>query len=282
MDNVQASLESTLNLAQLAGQPVAIAVADSSARCLGSVRSPDVPADLEVAVRACAEQHAVSPHDGLLCRHGSNTAVQMAEVNGTKYVVAVKAADDGVASLCAVRAVELLTGALSPGVPLDGAEFRTALGNFVTGVVVGITKDSEGERPVGMTATALVSLSLDPPLIGLSVATKASSHEAFVKSSEFSISMLHAGQSALALQLARSGPEKFAGVELVETANGWRLAEGRSFLACKTRAAIALGDHTLLVGEVYAAEVLADEPALLFLGGGRFTTPAEELGLAPA
>ncbi len=278
MDYVHAALESTLNLAQMAEQEVAIAVADSSAKCLGSARSAETPAGLEVAVRACAEAHAISPHDHLLCRPGSSTAVQMVDVDGRRFVVAAKASDDGVASLCAMRAVELLTDSLAPGVALDGAEFRSALGGFVTGVVVGITKDSASERPVGMTATSLVSLSLEPPLVGLSVATRASSHEAFVKSTEFTVSILHAGQAELALQLARSGPDKFEGVDLTERGDVWSLAEARSVLACRTRAAIALGDHTLLVGEVYATDVLSDEPALLFLGGGRFAAP----GAAPA
>lgn len=258
------AIESALGLARLSRGTIAIAIAENNL-CVSSSRTREADRRLEEEARYLAEAMP-TPHQGA----GAVRTVQ--HPDGSTYTVAVRAASPELEEACAIRAAEMLTPS-SSSVP--GADLRKAMGSFITGVIVAITEDPASGRPVGMTANGLVSLSLTPPLIGLSIGHNASSHAAFVQSSTFTVSILHADQSELALQLARSGPEKFDGVDLVRTASdGIRLADASAALVCRTRNTLLTGDHTLIVGEVYDAEHLGeDRPALLFLGGGKFARP---------
>lgn len=257
MDHPRAAVDSALTLAALLDHPIGIAVVDASGSCLASSRSEHASPALEVQARAKAE------------------ATARAQSHSLPYSVAVCAATSEAEQLCTDRALEMLGVSTDRRPILDGAVLRQVMGSFVTGVVVAITRDVGTDRPVGMTATGLVSLSLSPPLIGLSVGSRASSHPAFVRSTDFTINVLHAEQSGLALALAKSGPEKFDGIDLVSTpTGGWSLADASTTLSCRTRSTVTTGDHTLIIGEVYDARQLGEEPALLFFGGGRFGYPA--------
>lgn len=256
MDTPRAAVESAITLAALLDQPIGIAVVDASGLCVASARSEHARPELERSAREAAEAAAGS------------------QPGGFPYSVAVRAAIPETEQVCTARALEILHAPASTQPPLDGALLRKVMGSFVTGVVVAITRDITTNRPVGLTATGLVSLSLAPPLVGLSVGSGASSHPAFVHSTDFTINVLHSAQSDLARQLAKSGPEKFAGVDLVDTpAGGWVLAEASTTLSCRTRGTLTTGDHALIVGEVYAAQLINDAPALLFFGGGKFGYP---------
>ncbi|WP_187437899.1 flavin reductase [Actinomadura decatromicini] len=279
MDIAQAALESALSLATLHGEPVAVAVADGSGRCLASSRGGDADWTFETEARALAEASArarldsaaLRRADGAPERVGRGTSLLVGGPDGMDldFAVAVSGASAEIERACAERAVQMLarTSGSGPG----SAELRRVMGSFVTGVAVAITTDPGTGGPVGFTATGLVSLSLDPPLVGLSVGHAASSHPAFVRCTDFTVSVLHAGQSDLAVQLARSGPEKFGGVDLVETARGGRrLADASAAFSARTRNTLRTGDHTLVIGEVYEARLFAERPVLLFFGGGRF------------
>lgn len=256
MDTHRAAVESALTLAALLDQPIGIAVVDASGRCVSSSRSEHASPVLEASAREAAEDAA----------HSQSPAFP--------YTVAVRALIPETEQVCTTRALEILRGSTDTRQSLDGALLRQVMGSFVTGVVVIITRDIDKDRPVGMTATGLVSLSLAPPLIGLSVGSGASSHPAFVRSTDFTISVLHSEQSELARQLAKSGPDKFLGVDLVDTpAGGWVLADASTTLSCLTRGTLTTGDHTLIVGEVYDAQQIDNAPALLFFGGGKFGYP---------
>ncbi|WP_067901409.1 flavin reductase family protein [Actinomadura chibensis] len=279
MDIAQAALESALSLATLHGEPVAVAVADGSGRCLASSRGGDADWTFETEARALAEASARARLDSAALRRADGGARGGVPDGGTSllvggqgavdFAVAASASSAEIERACAERAVQMLAG--TSGSRPGGAELRRVMGSFVTGVAVAITADPGTGGPVGFTATGLVSLSLDPPLVGLSVGHAASSHPAFVRCTDFTVSVLHAGQSDLAIQLARSGPEKFGGVDLVATARGgWRLADASAAFSARTRNALRTGDHTLIIGEVYEARLLAERPVLLFFGGGRF------------
>lgn len=259
-----AAIESALGLARLSGNAIAIAIAENN-HCIASSRARDADRSLEQEARRLAEE-VHTPQAGA----GTVRTVQGHEASS--YTVAVRASSAELEEACAVRAIEMLTPTMSS---VPGDELRKAMGSFITGVVVAITEDPLTGRPVGMTANGLVSLSLAPPLIGLSIGHNASSHSSFVQSSTFTVSILHSDQSELALQLARSGPDKFDRVDLVRTAGGGiRLADASAALICRTRGTLLTGDHTLIVGEVDAAEHFGgDRPALLFLGGGQFARP---------
>lgn len=148
----------------------------------------------------------------------------------------------------------------------DRRAFRNALGCFATGVTIATTCDADG-APIGVTASSFNSVSLDPPLVLWSLAKSAQSRAAFRRSGHFAVHVLAASQEALSNRFARSGEDKFAGVD-------WRAGELGSPLLdefaarfeCRTRHEYEGGDHVILVGEVVAFES-RDVAPLLFHGG---------------
>ena len=131
-----------------------------------------------------------------------------------------------------------------------------------------LTVEVEGER-LGLTIGSLVSLSLDPALVGVSVSRQAAMHELLHRAGGFALSLLAGDQEAVAQHFARGVPplahwhgiatrEDAAGAPLIEDALGW--------LECETRAEHEAGDHTLFVGEVLAAERGRGAEPLVYIG----------------
>jgi len=140
---------------------------------------------------------------------------------------------------------------------------------FPAGVAV-LTVDVEGER-IGLTVGSVVSLSLEPPLVGVSVSRQAAMHELLRRAGTFALSLLAGDQEAVAQHFARGVPpfahwhairtrEGAAGAPLVEGALGW--------LECRLAGEHEAGDHTLFVGEVVSAEAGLAGAALVWVGGG--------------
>jgi len=140
---------------------------------------------------------------------------------------------------------------------------------FPAGVAV-LTVDVEGER-IGLTVGSLVSLSLEPPLVGVSISRQAAVHELLRRAGAFSLSLLAGDQESVAQHFARGVPpfahwhgirtrEGTARAPLLEGALGW--------LECRIAAEHESGDHTLFVGEVISAERGRGGAALVRVGGG--------------
>jgi flavin reductase (DIM6/NTAB) family NADH-FMN oxidoreductase RutF len=127
---------------------------------------------------------------------------------------------------------------------------------FPTGVAV-VTVDVEGER-LGLTIGTLVSLSLDPPLVGVAVSRQAALHELLRGAGAFAASLLSGEQAQLAAHFARGVPPiaLWTGIETrpARTIDAPLLAGAIGWLECRAAAEHAVGDHTLFVGEVLAAE----------------------------
>jgi flavin reductase (DIM6/NTAB) family NADH-FMN oxidoreductase RutF len=145
---------------------------------------------------------------------------------------------------------------------ISTAAFREALAQFASGVTVVATRGRMGL--VGFTATGFSSVSLDPPLILVSIGKDASAYDGIVAAETFGVSILDEGQAAVAKQFARSGVDRFAGVTLAADAtSGTPLVEGAiAHLECRRYALHDAGDHTLVVGEVLAARVRPGRPLL--------------------
>ena len=151
---------------------------------------------------------------------------------------------------------------------VDGKDLRRVMGMFATGVTVVTTHDGAG-KDYGLTANAVASVSLVPPLLLVCVDKSAESHDAFGRSGVFAVSVLSAEQEALSQRFARSGDEKFAGLSVERAATGAVLFPGAlAYLDCRVTAAHDAGDHTIYVGEVGTAEAGGGDPLLFF--GGRY------------
>ena len=78
---------------------------------------------------------------------------------------------------------------------VDAKAFKDALSRFASGVTV-VTVE-EGGEVLGITVSAFLSVSLDPPLVLVSIDKRARSHEAFGRVGRYAVSVLAAGQDAI-------------------------------------------------------------------------------------
>lgn len=91
--------------------------------------------------------------------------------------------------------------------------YRETVANFPSGVTVVTTRDS-GED-FGLTVSAFTSLSLDPPMVLVSIDRKSKSHQHLVEGAPIGISVLAAGHTDVAVQFARHIDDRFAGINIV-------------------------------------------------------------------
>jgi 3-hydroxy-9,10-secoandrosta-1,3,5(10)-triene-9,17-dione monooxygenase reductase component len=144
--------------------------------------------------------------------------------------------------------------------------FRSVMGNLATGVTV-VTVSTAG-GPVGMTANAVTSLSLEPVLLLVCFHNRSRTLPAVRETGRFGVNVLAAGQDGLARLFASRMPEreKFAGVP--HTVNdGIPVIEGvLAWVGCRLERLIPGGDHTIGIGAVEAAEAGEGEPLLWFRG----------------
>jgi flavin reductase (DIM6/NTAB) family NADH-FMN oxidoreductase RutF len=153
--------------------------------------------------------------------------------------------------------------------PIERNELRRVMGHFATGVTV-ITTISKNGTPYGLTANAFTSVSLDPPLLLISVDKKAESYPYFEESKVFTVNILSEEQEALSRKFAASGGDKFQGVAYHVGANGVPILDGvLTYLECKLYASYEGGDHTLFLGEIEQAETKEVRPLLFYRGGYR-------------
>ena len=147
----------------------------------------------------------------------------------------------------------------------SGEELRAAMRNFPAGVAV-VTVDVGGER-LGLTVASLVSLSLQPPLIGFAVSREAALHELLRRAGEFGVNLLAAGQEAVAQHFARGVPPiaLWQGVATRSDPGPPLLDGALAWLRCRTWAEYPAGDHTFFVGEVLAVEQGRPAPALVYV-----------------
>lgn len=153
--------------------------------------------------------------------------------------------------------------------PFDPNLFRQVLGRFATGVtVVTVRKDNVKH---GMTANAFSSVSLDPPLVLVSVDKKADMHSMLMESDAFCVNILAEHRREWSDWWAGKAPkdaDQFIDIpHSNKTAGSPVLDDCLGFIDCNIWARYDSGDHTLFVGEVQEASVTDDldmKPLLFF------------------
>jgi flavin reductase (DIM6/NTAB) family NADH-FMN oxidoreductase RutF len=156
---------------------------------------------------------------------------------------------------------------LELGTGLEGdpaVAFRRTLGMFATGVTVLTTR--VGETVHGMTANAFMSVSLQPPLVLVSIDRRARMSNLLHEGTRFGVNVLEVGQAALS--------DRFAGravdgtqEPLFELVHDTPLVDGAlAHLVARVVRSYWGGDHSLFLGQVEYARYGEGEP-LLFHGG---------------
>lgn len=144
---------------------------------------------------------------------------------------------------------------------VEPAHFRTVMGHFATGVTV-VTAPG----PVGMTANAVASLSLDPLLLLVCFENSARTLPVVEETGRFGVNVLSAGQEHIARRFAGKSEGKFEdlpcsyhdGIPVLEGVLAW--------VGCDLHELVPGGDHTIGIGAVTGAETGAGEPLLWYRG----------------
>jgi flavin reductase (DIM6/NTAB) family NADH-FMN oxidoreductase RutF len=161
-------------------------------------------------------------------------------------------------------------GSVGGGAHVEQALFRDVIGRFASGVTV-ITTAVDG-RDFGTTASAVSSLSLDPPMLLMCLNRTSETGAAVAEAGWFGVNILAHDQADIAGRFARKGADKFEGVEVVRGSCGMPLISGAlAQLECRIAETATGGTHTVFMGEVHRASAADGEPLTYFRGRfGRF------------
>lgn len=150
--------------------------------------------------------------------------------------------------------------------PFDTKKQRQIMGQFATGVTVVTTDGDAG--PHGLTANAIASLSLDPPLVLVAVDKRAHSFQYLKVNGCFAVNILRLDQEAISRRFATPGPKDFSGLNMTRAStNAPIVADCVAFVDCRVVEVVPGGDHEIFIGEIVAGEYHGGEP-LLYYGGG--------------
>ena len=144
------------------------------------------------------------------------------------------------------------------------AAFRQALGRLAAGTTVVTLTDAHGVQ-MGFTATAVSSVSLEPPLVLVCVSNKSRTIEPLSSGRPFVLNFLTAQQQALAMQFASLSPHKFADVDYTISPNGTiHLSDVLASIECVPHHVAVAGDHTVVIGLVTETRIGADDSPLVY------------------
>ena len=146
----------------------------------------------------------------------------------------------------------------------DTKKFRIALGRFATGITVITTITPQG--PIGITANSFASISLEPALVMWSPAKASSRHDIFVAADAFAVHVLSSDQKAVCDAFIRR-KDAFEEIAYTPNQDGVPLIAGcLAVFECRRSTTYSAGDHTIILGEVYAAFERAGD-SLIFSNG---------------
>jgi flavin reductase (DIM6/NTAB) family NADH-FMN oxidoreductase RutF len=163
----------------------------------------------------------------------------------------------------------------APAAPaFDSRAFRRCLSSFPTGVTVITTGCPDGEK-AGVTVNSFASVSLEPPLILWSLASKAGSRHLFERHSHFVVNILADEQQALSDQFARAFTDKWHGVAYHHDDAGCPVLEGAcAHLHCRTVEIKEAGDHLIFLAAVESIATREDLHPLICCRGSYMSAAA--------
>ncbi|WP_417235671.1 flavin reductase [Arthrobacter sp.] len=160
--------------------------------------------------------------------------------------------------------------------PVDMNIFRNVVGHFASGVTV-ITTAVDGQL-YGTTASAVSSLSMEPPMMLACLNRSSSTHDRVVEAGIFGINILAEDQGALAFHFGRKGEDKFATVPHTLSEEGIPLIDGAlATIVCHVAETPTGGTHTVFLGLVSHAEAHDREPLAYYRGTMGRLEPTKEL-----
>lgn len=145
-------------------------------------------------------------------------------------------------------------------------DMRHSMGRFSTGVAVVSADDGTG-APSAMTISSLTSISLEPPILLISLTRGSRTTDAVESSGRFAVSVLSSRQEALARRFATRGGARFEGMHVDRGRSGLPLIpDALTQLECRVCTVHDVGDHRVLYGEVTTMR-WRDGTGLVFYSG---------------
>lgn len=167
-------------------------------------------------------------------------------------------------------------------VPLavDGRRFRSVMGRFTTGITVVSTEGPDGAHC--MTANAFMSVSLDPPLVLVSLGVNTKMHDLLQRGGVYGVSVLAADQEPVSRYFS-GRPDSSAGVRFIY-ASGVAVMEGAlAHVVARVVDEHPAGDHTLFIGEILELDDSPGDPLVFHAGGYRhLLTPSTDTSYSDA
>ena len=148
---------------------------------------------------------------------------------------------------------------------VDPAEMRRVLGHFASGVTV--VAGYDGDAPVGFACQSFTSVSLDPPLVLFCPAHTSSTWPKIRAAGSFSVNVLAADQLDLCMTFAKSGDDKFAGLQWTRTQWGPSRDGGLATVHCDVEQVHPAGAHDVGIGRGRELVTHREEGPLLFFKG---------------
>jgi flavin reductase (DIM6/NTAB) family NADH-FMN oxidoreductase RutF len=161
-----------------------------------------------------------------------------------------------------------------------GLWLRAMMGHFATGVTVVAAR--HGPLLAGMTANAIASISLDPPLLMASINRRSETHGAIGGSHSVAVSVLGAEQRSIAdcfaLPTTAAKLQRFCDAPWHESETGSPILDGSiAYFDCRLHESHPAGTHTIFIGEIVAAGYEERGQPLLWFGS-RYRKLAAEAG----
>jgi 4-nitrophenol 2-monooxygenase / 4-nitrocatechol 4-monooxygenase, reductase component len=152
----------------------------------------------------------------------------------------------------------------------DQDVFRDVIGHFASGVTIVTARHGDVDR--GVTANAVSSLSLEPPMLLVCINRASRTHGAVSRCRSFAVNILRDGQEELARLFATRRDDKFADLELERGELGHPLIDGTlAQLECRVAEEAIGGTHSIFLAAVVSARRQEGEPLVYYRGGfGRF------------
>jgi flavin reductase (DIM6/NTAB) family NADH-FMN oxidoreductase RutF len=145
----------------------------------------------------------------------------------------------------------------------EDADLRRVFGRFPTGVTA--LCGMEGDKPIGMTASAFTAISLQPALVSVCIKQGSATWRQLRTRQRIGISFLGRGHAAAARQLAQRSDNRFSGLDYEVTADGALfLANATAWLDCSVETEIAAGDHDIVLFRLHRAAVAEGIMPLVF------------------
>ena len=149
---------------------------------------------------------------------------------------------------------------------LDSEQLRRAMRAWTTGVTI-VTAAHDGQR-YGMTVNSLASVSLDPPIVCLTLKRLTHTHELVERSGEFAMTILSDSQKDISDRFAGkilNLTDRFEGIE-TETLelNAPLIKGGLAYFNCRVISSQSVGENTFFIAEVIAAKEVHEGDPLVY------------------